>query len=178
MEGFSEALVYELEPFGIRVKIIEPGPIKTDFYDRSQDVMTKPGLTAYDGFIARVMPKLQKAGAEAPGPEIVARTIYRAATDGRHRLRYPANSAAVLLLRRLLPTGVFMCDSEEAVYQVTRTRGDSPVRRRTIAHGQETTTKRRVHRQVRHTRHVHLRPSPASTGWTTTRRSSGAWWRR
>ena len=43
VEGFSEALVYELEPFGIRVKIIEPGPIKTDFYDRSQDVMTSRG---------------------------------------------------------------------------------------------------------------------------------------
>jgi len=108
VEGFSEALVYELEPFGIRVKIIEPGPIKTDFYDRSQDVMTKPGLTAYDGFVASVMPKLQKAGADAPGPEIVARTIYRAATDGRHRLRYPVNSALVLLLRSILPTGVFM----------------------------------------------------------------------
>jgi NAD(P)-dependent dehydrogenase (short-subunit alcohol dehydrogenase family) len=108
VEGFSEALVYELEPFGIRVKIIEPGPIKTDFYDRSQDVMTKPGLTAYDTFVAKVMPAIHKAGATAPGPEIVARTIYRAATDGRHRLRYPVNSAAVLMLRRLLPTAVFM----------------------------------------------------------------------
>jgi NAD(P)-dependent dehydrogenase (short-subunit alcohol dehydrogenase family) len=107
-EGFSEALVYELEPFGIRVKIIEPGPIKTDFYERSQDVMTKPGLTAFDAFVAKVMPTLQKAGADAPGPEIVARTIYRAATDGRHRLRYPVNAAAVLALRRLMPTGVFM----------------------------------------------------------------------
>src|SRR5262249_55691321 len=103
-----EALVYELEPFGIKIKIIEPGPIKTDFYDRSQDVMTKPGLTDYDGFVARVMPSMQKAGTDAPGPEIVARTIYQAATDGRQRLRYPVNSASVLLLRRLLPTGVFM----------------------------------------------------------------------
>ena len=108
VEGFSEALVYELEPFGIRVKIIEPGPIKTDFYDRSLDVMTKPGLTAYDEFVARAIPAMQKAGADAPGSEVVARTIYRAATDGRRRLRYPANSASVLLLRRLLPTGVFM----------------------------------------------------------------------
>ncbi len=108
VEGFSEALVYELEPFGIRVKIIEPGPIKTDFYDRSLDVLSRPGLTAYDGFVARAMPALQKAGADAPGPEIVARTIYRAATDGRRRLRYPANSASALWLRRLLPTGVYM----------------------------------------------------------------------
>ena len=108
VEGFSEALVYELEPFGIRVKIIEPGPIKTDFYDRSLDVMSKPGLTAYDEFVGRAMPALQKAGVTAPGPEVVARVIYRAATDGSRRLRYPANSAAVLLLRRLLPTSLFM----------------------------------------------------------------------
>ena len=108
VEGFSEALVYELEPFGIRVKIIEPGPIRTDFYDRSQDVMSKPGLTAYDEFVARAMPQMQKSGAEAPGPEVVARTIFRTATDGRRRLRYPANSASILLLRRLLPTSVFM----------------------------------------------------------------------
>jgi len=54
------------------------------------------------------MPASQKAGADAPGPEIVARTIYRAATDGCRRLRYPANSASVPWLRRLLPTGVFM----------------------------------------------------------------------
>ncbi len=108
VEGFSEALVYELEPFGIRIKIIEPGPINTDFYDRSQDVMSRPGLTAYDAFVARALPKLQKAGEDAPGPEVVARTIYKAATDGSRRLRYPANSAPILLLRRLLPTGVFM----------------------------------------------------------------------
>jgi NAD(P)-dependent dehydrogenase (short-subunit alcohol dehydrogenase family) len=108
VEGFSEALVYELEPLGIRVKIIEPGPIKTDFYDRSQDVMTKPGLTAYDGFVAKVMPSIQKFGTDAPGPEIVARTIYQAVTDGSRRLRYPVNSASILLLRRLMPTSVFM----------------------------------------------------------------------
>jgi NAD(P)-dependent dehydrogenase (short-subunit alcohol dehydrogenase family) len=108
VEGFSEALTYELEPFGIRVKIVEPGPIKTDFYDRSLDVMTEAGLDAYDEFVARAMPALQKAGADAPGPEVVARSIYRAATDGSRRLRYPANSAGILLLRRLLPTGWFM----------------------------------------------------------------------
>jgi NAD(P)-dependent dehydrogenase (short-subunit alcohol dehydrogenase family) len=117
VEGFSEALVYELEPFGIRVKIIEPGPIKTDFYDRSLDVMSRPGLTAYDEFVARVMPAMQKAGADAPGPEVVAQTIYRAATDGSRRLRYPVNAAGVLLMRRLLPTGVFMGIVKRIVYK-------------------------------------------------------------
>jgi short-subunit dehydrogenase len=108
VEGFSEALVYELEPFNVRVKIIEPGPIKTDFYDRSMDLMAKPGLTAYDDFVGKAMPIMQEAGATAPGPEAVAKTIFKAATDGSRRLRYPVNSRAILMLRRLLPTRLFM----------------------------------------------------------------------
>jgi NAD(P)-dependent dehydrogenase (short-subunit alcohol dehydrogenase family) len=108
VEGFSEALVYELEPFNIRVKIIEPGPIKTDFYDRSIDLMTKSGLTAYDDFVGKAMPVMQRVGATAPGPQIVAKAIFKAATDGSRRLRYPVNAGAILMLRRLLPTRLFM----------------------------------------------------------------------
>src|SRR6185295_17485348 len=33
IEGFSESLMYELFPFGIRVIIIEPGVIKTNFFN-------------------------------------------------------------------------------------------------------------------------------------------------
>jgi NAD(P)-dependent dehydrogenase (short-subunit alcohol dehydrogenase family) len=108
VEGLSEGLVYELEPFNVRVKIVEPGPIKTDFYHRSMDVMTKAGLTAYDAFVAKAMPNMQKAGATAPGPEVVARVIFKAATDGSRRLRYPVNAASILWLRQLLPVRVFM----------------------------------------------------------------------
>jgi NAD(P)-dependent dehydrogenase (short-subunit alcohol dehydrogenase family) len=108
VEGFSEALVYELEPFNIRIKIIEPGPIKTDFYDRSMDLMTKSGLTVYDDFVGKAMAVMQRAGAQAPGPGIVAKAIFKAATDSSRRLRYPVNSRAILLLRRLLPTRLFM----------------------------------------------------------------------
>jgi NAD(P)-dependent dehydrogenase (short-subunit alcohol dehydrogenase family) len=108
VEGFSEALVYELTPFNIRVKIIEPGPIKTDFYDRSMDVTSKPGLTAYDEFVAKAMPVMQQAGATAPGPELVAQTIYKAATDGSARLRYPVNANTILWARRLLGPRLFM----------------------------------------------------------------------
>ncbi len=108
VEGFSESLVYELEPFGIRVKIVEPGPIRTDFYDRSADVMHKDGLTAYDPFVEKAMRVMNDAGAKAPGPELVAKTIYRAATDGSRRLRYGVNAGAILAARRLLPTSAFM----------------------------------------------------------------------
>jgi NAD(P)-dependent dehydrogenase (short-subunit alcohol dehydrogenase family) len=107
VEGFSESLQYELEQFNIRVKIIEPGPIKTDFYDRSQDLTRREGLHAYDHFIDRALPNMQKAGADAPDGRVVAETIFEAATDGSRKMRYPVNSKMVLTARKLLPDWAF-----------------------------------------------------------------------
>lgn len=115
VEGFSEALTYELEPFGVRVKIVEPGPIRTDFYDRSMDLVTKAGLTAYDAFVATAMPNMQKAGETAPGGEAVAKVIWRAVTDGSKSIRYQANSTQILMLRKLLPDRLFMAVVKAAV---------------------------------------------------------------
>ena len=81
VEGFSEALQYEVKDFGIKIKIIEPGPIKTDFYERSMSISKREGLTAYDKFVARAMPNLQKAGETGEDASIVADAIYRSVTD-------------------------------------------------------------------------------------------------
>jgi NAD(P)-dependent dehydrogenase (short-subunit alcohol dehydrogenase family) len=109
VEGFSDSLRYELEPFNIRVKIIEPGPIKTDFYTRSPDLAKQPGLTAYEAFVDRVLPKMNHYGETGSPPEVTAQVIYQAATDNRKRLRYPAggNASLYLLLRKLLPDNLF-----------------------------------------------------------------------
>jgi NAD(P)-dependent dehydrogenase (short-subunit alcohol dehydrogenase family) len=107
VEGFSEALQYEVKQFGIRVKIIEPGPIRTDFYTRSQSISRKEGLDAYDNFVARALPNLQKAGETAPGGRIVAEAIYDAVTDPSTRMRYGVNTKGLLWARRLLPESVF-----------------------------------------------------------------------
>lgn len=107
VEGFSESLHYELEQFNIRVKIIEPGPIRTDFYERSQEVARKEGLTAYDAIAARAIPNMQKAGDEAPDGSVVAQTIYDAVNDGTKRLRYGVNTKGILTLRRLSPENLF-----------------------------------------------------------------------
>jgi Short-chain dehydrogenases of various substrate specificities len=108
VEGFSESLQYELEQFNIRVKIIEPGPIKSDFYGRSQEVIKKEGLNAYDYFIARAMPNMQKSGETAPDGSVVAQTIYDAVTDGSKRLRYGVNTKGLLAARKLLPDRLFL----------------------------------------------------------------------
>jgi short-subunit dehydrogenase len=108
VEGFSEALQYEVRDFNIKIKIIEPGPIKTDFYTRSLSVAKKNGLNAYDNFVARAMPNLEKAGQTAPDGRVVADTIYQAVTDDSWKMRYPVNSRAILTARRLLPDSLFL----------------------------------------------------------------------
>ena len=107
VEGFSESLQYEVEQFNIRVKIIEPGPIKTDFYGRSQDLTKREGLTAYDSFVSRVLETMNKGGTDAPDGEVVAQTIFTAVTDGTKQLRYGANTKGILTARRLLPDNLF-----------------------------------------------------------------------
>ena len=107
VEGFSESLQYEVRQFGIKIKIIEPGPIKTDFYDRSMDLTTKEGLTAYDHFIDKALPNMQKAGENAPDGSIVAETIYTAVTDDSWKMRYAVNTKGILLARKLLPDSLF-----------------------------------------------------------------------
>lgn len=107
VEGFSESLQYELEQFNVRVKIIEPGPIKTDFYDRSLEISDKDGLSAYDHFADRALTNMKKAGADAPDAEIVAQTIYDAVNGGSKRMRYGANTKGILKMRKLLPDSLF-----------------------------------------------------------------------
>jgi NAD(P)-dependent dehydrogenase (short-subunit alcohol dehydrogenase family) len=105
VEGYSESLQFELRPFGVRVKLIEPGVIRTDFFGRSQEFYEREGFTDFEEYVNRVMPNLQQAGAHAPGPEMVAEKIFKAANDKSWRLRYPVGRGApyILLLRRLMP---------------------------------------------------------------------------
>lgn len=109
VEGFSESLQYELGPLNIRVKIIEPGPIKTDFYDRSMDRVDDGGIAAYADTVNKAMPRMQAAGAAGGSPQRVAQTIFRAATDGSTRLRYQTDRSGKvnLMVRRLLPDRIF-----------------------------------------------------------------------
>src|SRR5579863_2186283 len=54
VEGLSEGLWYELGTFGIKVKLIEPGAIKTDFGGRSMDAWDISKLPDYASFMEKV----------------------------------------------------------------------------------------------------------------------------
>lgn len=109
VEGFSESLRYELEPLGIKMRIIEPGVIKTDFYNRSR-VFVKPETTnQYDEFVAKCEKTSSNAGNTGASALSVAKVIYRAATDGGNRLRYATGFPAPMLLwmRKWMPDSWF-----------------------------------------------------------------------
>lgn len=98
VEGLSEALHYELEPLGVRVKIVEPGMVKTDFAGRSFDFSNDPALRDYQPLVQSLLAALGPMGEMASPPELVAEVIHEAATDGTPRLRYEAGPDAVQLL--------------------------------------------------------------------------------
>ena len=100
VEGLSEALHYELLPLGIRVKIIEPGRVKTDFGGRSFDFTNDASLTEYQPLVQALSRMFGPGSGEGSSPEAVAQVIYTATTDGTDQLRYEATEDAVQLLAR------------------------------------------------------------------------------
>jgi short-subunit dehydrogenase len=109
VEGFSEALHYELEPFNIKIKIIEPGSIKTEFYGSSRQFIMRDDLTMYRNFVDKVEKLSQETGKNGEPPELVAQEIFKAATDGSNKMRYLIGKPAPLLLslRKILPDSVY-----------------------------------------------------------------------
>lgn len=98
VEGFSESLQWELAPFNIHVKLIEPGAIKTEFYGRSRKFIGHDH-PAYTDFVAAVDKVNQEAGAKGDTPEKVANAIWKAANDTSSKMRFPVGAPAPLLLR-------------------------------------------------------------------------------
>jgi len=111
VEGFSESLAFELRPFGIRMRLVEPGAIRTEFYGRSREPIAPPPGAGYDELVDRCVRISMSGGREhGSGPEVVATAIIRAITDRSWRLRYPVAPPAPLLvaLRKILPEAWFL----------------------------------------------------------------------
>ena len=93
LEGWSESMAFELNQFGVGMKTISPGGMKTDFFTRSFDTGRHP---AYDKLTAKVMdivadPKTMETYST---PDQIAEVVYEAATDGKDQLRYVAGADA------------------------------------------------------------------------------------
>ena len=104
LEGWSESMAFELGQFGIGMKTIEPGGMKTDFFIRSFDTGRHP---AYDALVNRVMGVITdpKQMATYSTPEQIAEVVYEAATDEKDQLRYVAGEDAKAMYAMRLQMG-------------------------------------------------------------------------
>jgi NAD(P)-dependent dehydrogenase (short-subunit alcohol dehydrogenase family) len=111
IEAMSDALRFEVRGFGVRVVVIEPGPIRTNF-----TATANAGLPDAGGVYAGYHAAVAKADAEADQSRLlagdakdVARTVERAIAARNPRTRYRVTLPARLLpaLRRALPDRAF-----------------------------------------------------------------------
>jgi NAD(P)-dependent dehydrogenase (short-subunit alcohol dehydrogenase family) len=110
VEALSDALRAEVAPFGIQVVMMQPGSIKTEFGDIALNELQKASnLPAYRQTAAAFEKLIRNSYRNAPGPEVVAETIYRAIAGGQPRTRYafPNDSRLFIFLRKWLPDRMF-----------------------------------------------------------------------
>ncbi len=110
VEALSDALRNELAPFGVRVAIVEPGPIRTEFIERLNETALpyRQESSPYAGVLERAEEIERRTMAMATGPAPVARAIARAVESRRPSARYvaPFSSAVMLTVLRMMPTPV------------------------------------------------------------------------
>lgn len=104
LEGLSKSTSYELEPFGIRVVMIEPGVIRTNIMNSS--VLAKKAqdpASPYHSLMENVEKNFKSMiENESSAPEEVAKVILQAITSEEPQLRYPAgNDAASMIEARI-----------------------------------------------------------------------------
>jgi NAD(P)-dependent dehydrogenase (short-subunit alcohol dehydrogenase family) len=91
VEGLSESIAYELEPFRLKVILIEPGFIRTNFSNAM--VMAKKAqdsASPYSELMQKVMANASELAKNASAAELVASIILDAASNPNPRLRYLA----------------------------------------------------------------------------------------
>lgn len=112
VEAFSDALRMEVKQFGIKVSLIEPGGIKTDFGHIAADKLEKSAQGgAYEAVAQKTAAGMRKqySGNMMSDPMIVSKAIGKAVAAKRPRPRYLIGFMAkpLVFLHTVLPTSIF-----------------------------------------------------------------------
>jgi short-subunit dehydrogenase len=109
IESLSDALRYELRPFGIDVALIEPGVIRTNFEATAVEGLSTLQAGPYGRALAKYEEMSRAADRFASNPIVVAKAIARVVQTKRAAARYvaPRSTHMVLWMSALLPTSVW-----------------------------------------------------------------------
>jgi NAD(P)-dependent dehydrogenase (short-subunit alcohol dehydrogenase family) len=93
VEGLSESMSYELEPFGIKVAIVEPGVIRTNFADGLVVAKkSKDRSSPYSQLMQKAANGFEKMMKNASSPDLVANVVLKAIRNEKPNLRYLAGN--------------------------------------------------------------------------------------
>lgn len=112
LEAISDCLRMEVEPFGVKVVVVEPGGIKTEWADIAAQKLREVSGDGPYGHQALPMAEsmIGRASRERQSPpELIADTIAKAVQARRPKTRYAVGFGArpMIFLRRLLPDRAF-----------------------------------------------------------------------
>jgi NAD(P)-dependent dehydrogenase (short-subunit alcohol dehydrogenase family) len=105
LEGWAESLAYEVDPFGIDVVLIEPGPYRTEIWNNTKWVV--PANSAYLSWLKLLRHAADRHQAKTSrDPKEVALVVAKALEARRPRFRYQVGPFAKLdyFLRGKMPT--------------------------------------------------------------------------
>jgi len=101
LEGWSDSLRLELEPFGIRVVVIEPGLIETGFGDAaSRGILERSGTGPYGKLAQGVAASIDRSYGRGQGtdPKVIADIVGDAVRSARPKTRYAAGKYAKMMI--------------------------------------------------------------------------------
>jgi len=97
LEGLSESLRYELDPFGVKTIIIEPGVIRTQFFSSMKIVEPKPN-SPYKDVTAKVISAVKMMSEMGTEPAEVAKMVVKSIHDKVPLPRYIVGTDAAMFL--------------------------------------------------------------------------------
>ena len=98
VEGFTDGLQYELNPIGIKLKLVQPGAFNTGFVS-SMDRPDVPENSAYKAGWDATIAQINSMLGEGQDPQEVADITFLAATDGEETLRYLVGDDAKQIMK-------------------------------------------------------------------------------
>ena len=98
LEGLSESLRFELMPFGVNVVIIEPGVIKTNFFNSMKLSEKSQQDSVYKDITEKVISGVKMMAEMGTDPKEVANTIIKALKEEKPLPRYVVGNDAMMFL--------------------------------------------------------------------------------
>lgn len=110
VEGLSEALWHEVRPYGVKVVLVEPGDLKTEFTDK-RVYAAKSTKSPYTEQMKKSLSVAINDEISGESPEKVARIIYKIINTKNPRFRYqvgPFHEKLAVKLKKILPEKIYL----------------------------------------------------------------------